>query len=434
MPFAPRPEDVIVGPQLLGVLRDIAALPGSRSRSSAAGRARRSSVSSPTCPGCCSPRSTAGGCAIAGAWRGVRSRARPRRSLESPRPAGGDRSPYTRRLGRAEDVVGVPPLPRGRAAASAPRSWSRPTPRRGVDRRASRVRAARGRRSDSRSAARGPEVGGGPVDARSGRPRASAPGARRRRHRRGHVQRAHARRRVGVGRHRAAAHDRGTLDTSAARRGRRPSSAGSWRAHRTSPATSPVLPAADRLARRALDPSRGVATSSARDVEPTAGSSLADDSRRVERRRNVGGLVSALEPVLAARDGMWLGWSGRTWSGGEPGPLEVDELSRAPLAWIDFPRRVARSLLQRLLQSRPLAASSTPSRAGSASATTSGRRYVQANRAFARPRASSSSRTCRSGSTTTTLLLVAAELRRLGHRGPIGLFLHIPFPASTCSR
>src|SRR5207248_11116042 len=31
-----------------------------------------------------------------------------------------------------------------------------------------------------------------------------------------------------------------------------------------------------------------------------------------EKKKNVGGLVSALEPALRARGGMWLGWSGRT--------------------------------------------------------------------------------------------------------------------------
>src|SRR4029079_17076213 len=36
------------------------------------------------------------------------------------------------------------------------------------------------------------------------------------------------------------------------------------------------------------------------------------------RQRNVGGLVSALRPVLEAREGIWLGWSGRTLPGLEP--------------------------------------------------------------------------------------------------------------------
>ena len=32
------------------------------------------------------------------------------------------------------------------------------------------------------------------------------------------------------------------------------------------------------------------------------------------------------------------------------------------------------------------------------------------------------------------LLLVASELRRLGHRGPLGLFLHVPFPGADLFR
>src|SRR5207244_9541280 len=36
-----------------------------------------------------------------------------------------------------------------------------------------------------------------------------------------------------------------------------------------------------------------------------------------ERKKSVGGLVSALEPALAARKGIWLGWNGHFVSGTE---------------------------------------------------------------------------------------------------------------------
>ncbi len=55
------------------------------------------------------------------------------------------------------------------------------------------------------------------------------------------------------------------------------------------------------------------------------------------RPRSVGGLVSALEPVLTARSGIWLGWSGNSSPGTELAPVGVDETSQPPMAWLDFP-------------------------------------------------------------------------------------------------
>ena len=65
--------------------------------------------------------------------------------------------------------------------------------------------------------------------------------------------------------------------------------------------------------------------------------------REAGRKRNVGGLVSALEPVLSARHGLWLGWSGRITAEQEPGPIGIDDELRPALAWMDFPERWHRS-------------------------------------------------------------------------------------------
>ncbi|HEY6035930.1 MAG TPA: trehalose-phosphatase, partial [Kofleriaceae bacterium] len=55
----------------------------------------------------------------------------------------------------------------------------------------------------------------------------------------------------------------------------------------------------------------------------------------VSRNRQVGGLVSALEPALRAHDGIWLGWSGKESTGARP--VVVDASSRPVLASFDFP-------------------------------------------------------------------------------------------------
>ena len=146
-----------------------------------------------------------------------------------------------------------------------------------------------------------------------------------------------------------------------------------------------------------------------------------------ERQRPVGGLVSTLEPVLAARDGIWLGWSGRTVENGEPGLLQIDDLSRPPLAWIDFPQEwyelyyngFCNRSLWPLLHTFPDRVRFVDREWDC---------YVHVNRAFA-----AAARTLVGPDVPIWvhdyhLLLVAGELRRLGHGGRVGLFLHVPFP------
>jgi trehalose-phosphatase len=66
---------------------------------------------------------------------------------------------------------------------------------------------------------------------------------------------------------------------------------------------------------------------------PDLRSSDAGDSLR---RRNVGGLVSALEPILTARHGLWLGWGGRVVPDSDEPTHGVDDEGSPPLAWFDY--------------------------------------------------------------------------------------------------
>ena len=51
-----------------------------------------------------------------------------------------------------------------------------------------------------------------------------------------------------------------------------------------------------------------------------------------EWRRSPGGLVSALEPVMRANDGVWIGWPGGTETEDELAPFEDDGLSLVPMS------------------------------------------------------------------------------------------------------
>jgi trehalose 6-phosphate synthase len=152
-----------------------------------------------------------------------------------------------------------------------------------------------------------------------------------------------------------------------------------------------------------------------------------DEPEEEVRRRGVGGLVSALEPVLAARGGLWLGWSGRSTPNDEPGPPALAEEVSPPLAWIDLPERwieaYYRGFCNRSLW--PLLHSFTRH---ARFADAEWEAYQAVNEAFA------SAAVCLVDSDAAVwahdfhMLLLASALRRRGHRGPIGLFLHVPFP------
>jgi alpha,alpha-trehalose-phosphate synthase [UDP-forming] len=145
------------------------------------------------------------------------------------------------------------------------------------------------------------------------------------------------------------------------------------------------------------------------------------------RARSVGGLVSALEHVLAARSGLWLGWSGVTVETPAPTPVIEDQGEGPVFAWVDFsPRwrdRYYDGFCNRGLW--PLF-HSFPGRVRFVDDEWSC--YTEVNRAFAQAARDLVERDVPIWVHDYHLLLVARELRRLGHRGPIGLFLHVPFP------
>ncbi|HLY72677.1 MAG TPA: trehalose-phosphatase, partial [Planctomycetota bacterium] len=148
-----------------------------------------------------------------------------------------------------------------------------------------------------------------------------------------------------------------------------------------------------------------------------------------ERKKSVGGLVSALEPALAARSGIWLGWSGRLLSGSEPGFVVVDDETRPALAWIDIPKlwhsKYYNGLCNRSLW--PLFHSFPAHLRFSLEEWES---YQNVNDAFAAAIVDLVGLDTPVRAHDYHLLLLARSLRKRGHRGSIGLFLHIPFPGA----
>jgi trehalose 6-phosphate synthase len=151
-----------------------------------------------------------------------------------------------------------------------------------------------------------------------------------------------------------------------------------------------------------------------------------------ERKRSVGGLVGALAPVLETRHGLWLGWSGRT-AAEDPGRLEISTDPSAQLAWFDLPASLQdayyNGFCNRCLW--PLL-HSLPERCHFADAAWAA--YSEVNDRIGE----AASRLMRPGSEVWAhdfhLLGLAAALRRRGHEGPLGLFLHVPFPSADVFR
>jgi trehalose 6-phosphate synthase len=143
------------------------------------------------------------------------------------------------------------------------------------------------------------------------------------------------------------------------------------------------------------------------------------------RRREVGGLVAALEPALQARGGLWLGWSGQ-----EGGAIElaVDAESRPVRATFDFPPHW-RKLFYGGLCNRSLwpMLHGFPGRVRYAEDEWA--QYVEANATYARLAAELVAPDATIWVHDYHLLLVGAALRQLGYRGAIGLFVHVPFPS-----
>jgi alpha,alpha-trehalose-phosphate synthase [UDP-forming]/trehalose-phosphatase len=148
-----------------------------------------------------------------------------------------------------------------------------------------------------------------------------------------------------------------------------------------------------------------------------------------DRKKNVGGLVSALEPALSTRRGIWLGWSGHLLSGTEPGFVVVDEEFPPALAWMDLPREwhtkyyngFCNRALWPVFHSFP------------GNVQLSGDEwdcYEKVNEAFSRAASDLVGPTTSVWAHDYHLLLLARYLRQQGHRGPMGSFLHIPFPGA----
>ncbi len=145
------------------------------------------------------------------------------------------------------------------------------------------------------------------------------------------------------------------------------------------------------------------------------------------RRANVGGLVSALESVLAERRGLWLGWGGHVVPDSDEPSFGIDD-GTPPLAWFDYKQSWLRDYYSGFCNATlwPLF-HSFPSRVVIDEATW--KSYVAVHEMFA----DAAYRYVSANDTIWIhdyhLLLLARALRARGHRGRIGLFLHIPFPS-----
>jgi trehalose 6-phosphate synthase len=148
-----------------------------------------------------------------------------------------------------------------------------------------------------------------------------------------------------------------------------------------------------------------------------------------DRKRSVGGLVSALEPALARRQGIWLGWNGHFVSGNEPGFVMIDSESKPALAWVDLPKEwhqkyyngLSNRSLWPLFHSFP---------GHVRFALEEWECYEKVNDAFAAAAVDLVGPETPIWVHDYHLLLMASALRKKRHRGPIGLFLHIPFPGA----
>jgi trehalose 6-phosphate synthase len=156
-------------------------------------------------------------------------------------------------------------------------------------------------------------------------------------------------------------------------------------------------------------------------------------------KRNVGGLVSALEPVLERRGGLWLGWDGAQLPSStavkqalaRPRTMRLRSgvaLCGVPLTEREF-QRFYNGACNRALW--PLF-HDFPGRAVYHS--DDWKVYVQINRRFAEACAARARRGDRLWIHDYQLMLVPTFLRELGLRNWIDFYLHIPFPAAEIFR
>ncbi|MGN6106198.1 MAG: trehalose-phosphatase [Kofleriaceae bacterium] len=144
-----------------------------------------------------------------------------------------------------------------------------------------------------------------------------------------------------------------------------------------------------------------------------------------DRKREVGGLVSALLPALTETSGMWLGWSGAE---REPGlRLRVEDGESFTRAQFDYPptwrqRFYAGFCNQSLWPLLHAFAGRVRYLDDEWSC------YVDANRAYARLVLEAGGPMSKVWVQDFHLMLMARELQGAGHRGRTGFYLHVPFP------
>jgi len=150
-------------------------------------------------------------------------------------------------------------------------------------------------------------------------------------------------------------------------------------------------------------------------------------------RRNIGGLVSALEPVLARTGGSWIGWDGIALPSASAVSAQADnprrvrtdngiDLHGVPLSEREISRYYhgfANRALWPLFHDRlPTSVFQLDDYAA----------YVRVNRRFAESVVTRADPSDRVWVHDYHLLLVPGFLRELGFRGRVDFFLHIPFP------
>jgi alpha,alpha-trehalose-phosphate synthase [UDP-forming]/trehalose-phosphatase len=190
-----------------------------------------------------------------------------------------------------------------------------------------------------------------------------------------------------------------------------------WLVEARTPARAPTIGAFDEavpLEHAAASPPHLIVVSNRLPAAPSGG-----------RGREVGGLVSALVPALERLHGMWLGWSGAE---RDPGlKLRIEDSESFTRAQFDYPptwrERFYGGFCNRSLW---------PLLHGFVSnvryVDDEWSCYVDANRAYAKLVMEVAGGTTDVWVQDFHLFLVGRELRRAGHRGRTGFYLHVPFP------
>ena len=144
------------------------------------------------------------------------------------------------------------------------------------------------------------------------------------------------------------------------------------------------------------------------------------------RQRQVGGLVAALEPALKAFDGIWLGWSGMEAEAAST--LTIDDDAHPVRASFDLPaswrQQYYNGFCNRALW--PLM-HGFPGRVQYRGDNWNA--YIRVNDLFARHAVDLVTKDGTIWVHDYHLLLVARSARERRYWGPIGLFVHVPFPS-----